>query len=142
MTPPRPSHDDRGSLSLEAALLTPVAILVVLLVAALGHLGRARLSVDAAAQDAARAASLATTRSAAVRDAGLAAAATLRGERISCASLRVTVDLSRYRPGGVVAATVACRTNLAALGVPGLRDRQVSARAVVPVDTYAAGASR
>lgn len=141
MTTSRP-HDERGSLSLEAALLTPVAVLVVLALTALGHIAHARLSVDAAAQDAARAASLASSRSTAARDARLAAAATLQGERISCASLRVTVDLSRYRPGGVVVATVACRPNLGALGLPGVRDRQVSARAVVPVDTYATGASR
>lgn len=141
MTISPPLRDERGSLSLEAALLTPVAILVVLLLAALGYLARARLGVDAAAQDTGRAASLARTRSAAVRDARFAAAATLRGERISCASLRVTLDFTRSRPGGVVAATVTCTTNLGPLRIPGLRNRQVSARAVVPVDTYAARAT-
>ncbi len=83
--------------------------------AALGQLARARLHVDAAAQDAA----LART-----------------PRQAAGARPRVDVDLRRLHPGGSVTVTVTCTADLGVFAVPGLRARQVSGRSVVAVDTF------
>jgi Flp pilus assembly protein TadG len=97
--------------------------------------------VDDAAQAAARAASQSHS-AAAAQLAGQAAANEALAERgVSCRSAVVAVDLSDYRPGGSVTATVSCamdRAELALLGLGG--SRQVSARFSSPVDVAATAA--
>ena len=58
--PPRPAdREETGSVVAELVLLTPLLILVLLFVVALGRLAGARIDVDGAAAQAARAASIA-----------------------------------------------------------------------------------
>ena len=132
--------DARGSASLELVLVTPVVLLLLLLVVCAGRLAEARADVDRAARDAARAASIARDPSSA-EDAGTSAAsATLESGGISCRSLDVSVDVSRFTTGGTVATTVSCTVDLADLAelrVPGTRT--LTATFVEPIDTFRGG---
>src|SRR5690606_3344168 len=107
--------DARGSASLELVLVTPVVLLLLLVVVCAGRLAEARADVDWTAGVAARAVSIARDLSS-VKDAGTSAApATLESGGISCRSLDVSVDVSRFTAGGTVATTVSCTVDLADL---------------------------
>lgn len=132
---------ERGSVSLEAVLLTP-ALLAFLLVAIYGgRVAMARQSVHAAAADAARTASIARTEGSALAGARASAGATLAAEGIRCLSTQVDLDTSAFSTpvgvAGTVSATVTCTvdlTDLVAPGVPGTR--VMTATATSPLDTY------
>ncbi|MDQ3643440.1 MAG: pilus assembly protein, partial [Actinomycetota bacterium] len=84
--------DQRGAAALELVLVTPALVLLLLFVVSVGRLAQARADVDAAARDAARAASFARGPDSA-RDDGLAAAAArLRAGGVTCRSHGVQVD--------------------------------------------------
>ena len=63
------AEPERGSVTIELILATPVLIVFLLLVVSLGQVVSARLTLDGAAASAARAASVATSPEAAVADA-------------------------------------------------------------------------
>lgn len=133
------SRDEAGSAAVELTLLTPLLLLLMLLVVALGRMATARADVDGAARDAARAASIARSLDSADRSARDAAAATLAERGVTCRSLDVVVDTSGFAPGGWVAAEVTCHVGLADLSLlrlPGTR--AVHARFVAPVDALRA----
>lgn len=126
--------DDRGSATVQTVLVTPLLVAVGLFVVLCGRLVAVQLDIDSAAHAAARAASLARTAPAAVRDATETANAALAG-RVSCPNLEVSVDTGNFRPGGTVTVTLTCSVplrDLALLAVPGTR--QVTARASSPID--------
>ena len=131
------AEGERGSATAELVLLTPLLILVLLFVVALGRLASARLQVDGAASQAARVVSLARNPATAINLATTTASQTLTGQHHTCAHLSVAVDTSAFRPGGWVAVTVSCAVNLTDLS--GLRlpaVETVTSRFVEPVDTY------
>lgn len=128
---------ERGSAAAEMAILTTPLVLLLLLIVAGGRYVAARSEVEAAARDAARAASLARSAPAAVASAREAAAASLDGEGLACLSFSVELDTSRFRPGGIVAAEVRCTISLAdvsLLRLPG--ETTVTARSFAPVDLH------
>lgn len=130
-------RSERGSAAVELVLVTPVMLVMLLLVVFGGRLSQARAQVDEAARDAARAASLARSPSAAQTDGQAAAAATLSERGITCRQLDVAVDVASFAPGGSVTATVTCTADLAdlvGLGVPA--SRSISAHFSEPVDVY------
>lgn len=130
---------EAGSVAVELTLLTPLLLLFLLLVVALGRMATARADVDGAARDAARVASIAREPATAARSSRDAAAATLADRGVTCRSLDVVVDTSAFRPGGWVAAEVTCQVDLADLALlrlPGTK--AVHARFVAPVDTLRA----
>ncbi|HEU0131857.1 MAG TPA: hypothetical protein VFQ85_12785 [Mycobacteriales bacterium] len=128
---------DNGSITLEAAVLAVPAIVIALVMAVFGGLVRARLDVDAAAQDAARAATRATTHGDAQRAAHDAAAATLADRSLDCTALTINTDLTDFRPGGTVSVSITCLTESSSITVPGLNTaRTFRATAVAPVDRY------
>jgi Flp pilus assembly protein TadG len=132
-------HDDAGGAAIELTLVTPLLLLLMLLVVALGRLATARADVDGAARDAARAASITRDAGQAERAAQEAAAATLSQRGVTCRSLDVAVDTGAFRPGGLVVADVTCVVDLgdvALLRLPGTR--AVHARFVAPVDMFRA----
>lgn len=88
----RQGGGQRGSVTVELVLLTPLLILVLLFVVALGRLAGARLQIDTAAGQAARAASLARNPATAIQLAQRTAAASLTGAHLTCAQLAVNVD--------------------------------------------------
>src|SRR3984885_14397824 len=78
---------DRGSAAAELVLITPLLMLLLLLIVAAGRLADARLQVDSAAMQAARAASLARAPATAAADATATAQAALASEHITCSPL-------------------------------------------------------
>jgi len=114
-------RSERGSLSLELCLLVPVLLVVLAFIAGAATLVQARSDVDDAAWEAARSASLSRSGADATITARHAVERRLAGERWSCGSQTVTVDISRFEPGGMVAVEVACTVRLAEAGlfVPG-----------------------
>ena len=133
----RALRDERGAVATELVLLTPLLILMLLFVVALGRLAGARIDVDGAAAQAARAASTATTPAQATAAAQQAATAALGSDHVTCATLQVATDTARFAPGGSVTVTVTCAVALSDLS--GLRlpvTEQVSSTAASVVDTY------
>lgn len=128
---------DRGSATVEIVVVTPVLLALLLFAVFLGRLASARDGVDAAARDAARAASIARSSDeseAAGRDA---ASSALVGRGVTCRRLVVGIDSSDFRPDATVTATVTCTADLSDLtliGVPATRT--ITARFSEPVDTY------
>jgi Flp pilus assembly protein TadG len=132
-------HDESGSVTAELVLVTPLLILLLLFVVALGRLASARIDVNGAASEAARAASIARDPATATTMAQQTASAALSGDGVTCAALNVVTDTAAFAPGGEVAVTVTCTVDLADLA--GLRlpaSTAISSRAVSVVDTYRA----
>ena len=128
---------ERGAVATELVLLTPLLILMLLFVVALGRLAGARINVDGAAAQAARAASIATTPGGATAAAQQAATAALGSDHVTCATLQVTTDTARLAPGGSVTVTVTCAVALGDLS--GLRlpvTESISSTAASVIDTY------
>jgi Flp pilus assembly protein TadG len=114
----RPWTSDHGSASTELVLVTPLLVLVLLVAVALGRMASARLRVDDAAHQAARAASLARTADDAQRRAQTTARAALTTSGASCAHFTVTADVGAMTPGTVVRVSVACTANLGVSALP------------------------
>ena len=133
----RALRDERGAVATELVLLTPLLIVMLLFVVALGRLAGARINVDGAAAQAARAASIATTPAQAAASAQQSATAALGSDHVTCATLKVATDTARFAPGGSVTVTVTCAVALSDLS--GLRlpvTESISSTAASVVDTY------
>ncbi len=129
--------DERGAATTELVLLTPVLILMLLFVVALGRIASTRQDVDAAARDAARAAANARSASTARTDGDAAAHTALADGGITCRSLFVDIATDDFRAGGVVTAHVSCTVDLGDL--TGLRmpaSRTITSSFTAPVDQY------
>jgi len=132
-------RNESGSVTAELVLVTPLLLLLLLFVVALGRLASARLDVDGAASEAARAASIARDPATATAMAQQTATAALSSDGVTCSSLNVVTDTASFSPGGEVAVTVTCTVGLADLA--GLRlpsSTSLSSRSVAVVDTYRA----
>ncbi|KUO19172.1 TadE family protein [Streptomyces dysideae] len=128
---------DRGSAAVELVLVTPLLIMVLLTVVALGRLSDARLVVADAAHQAARAASLARTETRARSDARRAARETLQAARSACVRPQVTVDTGSLTPGASTSATVTCTADLRDLTIiPMPGSVKVADTAHSPVDRF------
>lgn len=130
---------ERGSATLELAVLAPGLLLLIALLALAGRHAVADGAVDQAAADAARAASLQRTPSAGREAALEVARASLTGQGLSCLSTRVEVDSSGLRApagqSGRVTVTVTCPLKVADLPLP-IPTTTITSSAVSPVDTY------
>ncbi|ASW53100.1 TadE/TadG family type IV pilus assembly protein [Plantactinospora sp. KBS50] len=144
----------RGSVSVEVAILAPVFILLLGLAVVAGRAAVARSVVDSAAHDAARAASIARTREQAVADGKAGVEQVLAGQGINCssaASVRLTGRLPTgesvsldyafdpWRVGELVfvVATVRCVVSLDDLWMPGTPGTITIERSFVsPMDRY------
>lgn len=117
-------QDERGSAAVEITLVAPVLVLFVLVVIFGGRLVLARQAVQAAAFDAARAASLARTQPDARSAAARIAASTLTNQKLPCATTQVVPDLTGFtKPVGTpatVTVRVVCEVPVADLGLPGI----------------------
>ncbi|MGW2841889.1 TadE/TadG family type IV pilus assembly protein [Streptomyces sp. NPDC001493] len=115
--------DDRGSEAIQAAIITPLLIMFVCMAVAAGRLVTSGSKVDAAAEDAARAASIERTYGAATAAASAAAARSLDDQGIACTSTRVSVDAAGLNlPVGQVGyatVTVECTVAFSDLLLPG-----------------------
>ena len=131
LNPPRSPHQrgERGALSLELAILGPVLILVLLLMASAGRIYLAGSGVDDAARDAARAASLQRDPDAARAAALSIADQTLAAQGLHCLSTDVEVPVGGFntplgQPASVTV-TVHCRVDLSQVAVPGMPGSKV-----------------
>ena len=132
---------DRGSASLELAILGPALLLLLGLVIAAGRIAVSGGAIEAAARDAARQASIARDPATAAAGARAAAADTLAEQDLRCASLTVRVDTAGFTaPVGTpaqVTARVSCVVALADLAVPGLPGtKTLRASFASPLDSY------
>ena len=134
MTPRLRTQD--GTVAVEAALIAPVLLVLMLLVVYAGRAAQADADVHTAAARAARAASLAADPTIAADTARATAAANLATAGIDCRTLTTTVDTDRLHAGGSVTVTVDCQVSnadLALLAVPGTRWSTGTATHVVDV---------
>jgi Flp pilus assembly protein TadG len=135
------SGSDRGNAALELVILAPVLLALLSLVIAAGRTTVAQGSVDAAARDAARQASIALTPAAAQTTGLVSARAALRRDGLDCSPV-VAIDTSQFtsipvgRPAAVTA-VVSCAVPLSNLALPGLPGTaSLSATFTSPLDTY------
>ena len=131
---------DDGNAALELVILAPVLLGLLGLVIAAGRTTIAQGSVDAAAMDAARQASISLTPAVAQGAAQASARAALQQDGIDCAPV-VVVDTSQFAtpPGepATVTATVSCTVSLSSLSLPGLPgSARLQASFTSPLDLY------
>jgi Flp pilus assembly protein TadG len=132
---------EEGAASLEVVVLTPVLVLLLGLLVLAGRVALARTSVEQAADEAARSASISRTAAGARRAAADGAVRALARQSLRCSRVDVAVDVGGFAvPVGQparVTATVTCVVALADLALPGFPgSRTVTASAVSPLDTY------
>lgn len=145
MTGPRtaPGRRDLGSAAIEAVILAPPLLALLALAILGGRIQVAGGAAEAAAHDAARAASISRTATTAQAAARAAAAATLDQQGLHCAQLTVAIDTSGFGvPVGqpaTVSARVTCQANFSDLVVDGMPgSRTLTATFVSPLDTFRA----
>lgn len=135
---PVPTATDRGSVAAEVTLVAPLLLMLLVFVAVVVHRGvDARLRVEGAAHQAARAASIERTPAKAIAAAQSTAASALSHAGVTCESLTVDTVTSDIRPGGTVSVTISCTVDFdeaLTLGVPG--HKRLSAKAVEPIDRW------
>lgn len=137
-------NSDRGSASVELAILAPAVISAFVMVMMAGQINMTRQAVEAAAFDAARTASISRAADDAQRNGEAAAASRLAQQGIVCQpspSAVVVVDTREFAlPAGQsaqVTATVTCTisfSDIALAGMPG--SYTFTANFVSPIDTY------
>ncbi|RBY78596.1 pilus assembly protein TadE [Blastococcus sp. TF02-09] len=134
-----PRRDDRGSESVELAILLPVGILILAMLVIGARIALAGDRVSGVAGIAARDASLARSASAAQQVATASAADALADRNLHCADVQVSVDTTGFNsaPGvpASVTVTVACTVGLSDIGVAGLPgSRTLRDTATSPLD--------
>ncbi|MEV4824535.1 TadE family protein [Micromonospora sp. NPDC049274] len=134
-------RDQRGSASIEMAVVAPAILALIAGTIIGGRLNLARQALEAAAYDAARTASLARTAAEANAQAQAAANSTLDAQGLSCTNLSVTVSAAGFGvPVGqpaTVTATVSCTATLSDVALPGMPGAvPLAASFTSPLDTY------
>lgn len=131
---------EAGDAALELIILAPVLLALIALVIAAGRISIARGSVEAAARDAARQASLARSPGAAQIAAQLSAQAALKQDGLDCTATVFVGTVGFSAPLGQpaqVSATVTCQVPLSDLVVPGLPgSAPLSYTFTSPLDPY------
>ncbi|WP_254885907.1 TadE/TadG family type IV pilus assembly protein [Streptomyces sp. NA02950] len=128
---------DRGSAAVELVLVTPLLLLILMTVVALGRLTDARLVVADTVHQAARAASLARTQGQALTTARRTAHASLDHAGTACSQPKVTLTTSGLQPGSTVTAYISCTvtlTDLTRIRMPGRITLHQTAHS--PVDVH------
>lgn len=134
---------DRGSVAAEVTLVTPVLVMLLVFIAVPIHRGiGARLRIEDAAHQAARAASLERSAPAATLAARSTATVALASAGVTCDSLSVDTATGGLVPGGTVTVTVSCSVDIADGLLPDVAGRKrLSATAIERVDQWR-GAAR
>ncbi len=132
-----PGRGERGSLAIELVILTPVLVLFMAVLVALGRVVEAQGQVDGAARDAARAASVTQDSGTALQNAQTAADTDLSGcVRGPDVTFGGDTDVA---PGGVVNVIVTCRVGLPALSFIGFQTKMITGHASAPIDAFSVG---
>jgi hypothetical protein len=129
--------DERGSLTVELVVLTPVLMVVVLASLVFGRIVEAHQQVVEAARAGAEAAAVLPTVGTARWVGSINSMINLVGRTHTCAHADISIDTSHFVPGGYVTASVTCLVLLSDIGFPGLPgSTTVSASATAPIDPY------
>lgn len=137
------SAGERGSVSVEFAIIVPGLILILGLVVAGGRLWFARSAVEEASYSAARGASLARTASEASTAGGAAGRAALDSRGLECSAVSVTVSTAAFSvPVGqpaTVTSQVSCTVRFTDIMLPGMPGSiTLEAAGSSALDTYRA----
>ncbi|SDU32147.1 TadE family protein [Jiangella alkaliphila] len=133
---------ERGSATVELAVVAPGLLMIIALLVLGGRVTIAGGSVEHAAAEAARTASIARTESDAQFQGRNAAEASLEQQDLLCVGgPSIEIDTSQFsRPPGepaTVSATVTCRVQLSDVAIPGLPgSREITETVESPLDTY------
>jgi len=132
---------DRGSATIELAVLAPALLAVLGMVIVAGRVSAAGSAVEQAAASAARAASISRDARSAQAGARSVAQNSLRGQGITCRKLTTTMDTSGFAVAvgspASVTVTVRCAVPLADVAVPGMPgERTVTAAMTSPIDSF------
>jgi len=124
-------RDERGSMAVEVVILAPLLMMFIMLVVAGGRYVSVEGDIQAAARDAARAASLQDTRA----EAEQAASATIAAS-LDCDAPRSTMG-GDWGPDGTVSVRVSCDVPYGDLGLLGLPGHvTIEAESHVRLDPY------
>lgn len=137
----RTRASERGSATIELAVLAPALLALLGLVIVAGRVTAAGSAVEQAAAAATREASLARDAQAAQARAGQAVRASLAGQGIDCTTLDSSIDVRRFAvPVGSPASVtvrVSCAVPLADVAVPGMPgSRVLTASMTSPIDRF------
>ncbi|MEU6610257.1 TadE/TadG family type IV pilus assembly protein [Streptomyces shenzhenensis] len=137
----RRPRSDEGSAAIEAAIIVPALIMFLCMAIAGGRIVTSGAKIDSAAEDAAREASIHRTAAAAQSAARAAAAESLNGQGITCASTSVSINTGGLSVPvgqvGTVTVTVACTVHLSDLLLPGMPGaKTLTSTATSVVDQY------
>lgn len=136
------ANSDRGSEAIQAAIVTPLLLMFLCLAIGAGRLVTSGSKIDAAAEDAARAASIERTYAAAKTAAETAAAESLDDQGLSCASQHVVVDVGGLSVPigqvGTVTVTITCTVDLTDLFLPAPGVKTLTSTFTSIVDAYRA----
>lgn len=137
----RATAADRGSTTLELAILAPALLALLGLVIVAGRIAAAGSAVEQAAAAAARSASLARDGRAAQAGAERVARDSLRDQGVTCVPLASSVDTGGFalRVGSPasVSVRVSCAVPLSDVAVPGMPGRRVVVAEVSsPLDRF------
>ncbi len=132
---------ERGSATIELAILAPVLLTLLGLVIVAGRITAAGSAVEQAASSASRAASLARDARSAQASAERAADEALRGQGITCEPLTSDLDTAGFAVAlgspASVTVTVRCTVPIADVAVPGMPGaRTMTAQMTSPIDTF------
>lgn len=141
MTGIRKPAADRGSATIELAVLAPALLALLGLVILAGRISVAGSAVEQAAASAARAASIARDARAAQSAAERTARDSLRDQGVTCQPLTISVDARGFAVAigspSSVTVIVRCAVPLADISVPGLPgQRVVTAAMTSPIDRF------
>lgn len=129
----RRTGDDGSSDALGLALIAPAALGLAIVILFLGRGVDSRATVRVAAETGAQAAAQERDPAAAVA-AGRSAALAMLVDDATCASPGVAVDVTQFRPGGIVSVDVSCTVSTAGLELidpPSGRSYRASASATI-----------
>lgn len=134
-------RSDHGSASIEAVIVVPAFALFVGLIIFGGRTAVVRHSVESAAADAARSASILRGEVDAKQAAQVAAVTSLADQGINCLRVDVAINAEEFSHDvgtpAKVDVTVSCLLDLSDLSVPGVPGtRTISATMTSPIDTW------
>ena len=122
---------------MELVVITPVVLVVVLASLVFGRVSEARQQVVEAARAGAEAAAVLPAVGTAQWVGSINSVIDLLGRTHTCAHATISIDTSRFAPGGYVTAHVSCLVLLSDIGFPGMPgSTTVSASATAPLDPY------
>lgn len=131
---------DRGSATIELAILISAVVILLGFFGVLGIMSAASGTVQQAASEAARAASIERTAAQATSMAQQTAQTALTEQDLHCTEFTVDSDVSVFATAsgtpGQVEVRVSCTVDFSHLPVPGLAGRTYTGEALSAVDTY------